>query len=122
VKEIEMNRVPINSPRLGWGRSGRYRRTLTARVAAKRLHRHRLLDATATSPAAPWQPDCPRPRRHHLGPTRHPEPPAAGLDPAIGLLHTDADRRPSLALDVIGEFRPLIVDQVVVAAPGEPGS
>ncbi|WP_421488753.1 CRISPR-associated endonuclease Cas1 [Micromonospora sp. WMMD734] len=31
---------------------------------------------------------------------------AAGLDPAIGLLHTDTDRRPSLALDLIEEFRP----------------
>jgi CRISPR-associated endonuclease Cas1 len=41
---------------------------------------------------------------------------AAGLDPAIGLLHTDADRRPSLALDLIEEFRPLVVDQVVITA------
>lgn len=39
---------------------------------------------------------------------------AAGLDPAIGLLHADADRRPSLALDLIEEFRPLIIDQVVI--------
>jgi CRISPR-associated protein Cas1 len=38
------------------------------------------------------------------------------LDPAIGLLHTPADRRPSLALDLIEEFRPLVVDQVVVTA------
>jgi CRISP-associated protein Cas1 len=41
---------------------------------------------------------------------------AAGLDPAIGLLHADADNRPSLALDLIEEFRPLIVDQVVLTA------
>lgn len=41
---------------------------------------------------------------------------AVGLDPAIGLLHADADRRPSLALDLMEEFRPLIVDQVVLAA------
>jgi CRISP-associated protein Cas1 len=41
---------------------------------------------------------------------------AAGLDPAIGLLHVDADRRPSLALDLIEEFQPPIVDQVVVTA------
>ncbi|GGL21335.1 CRISPR-associated endonuclease Cas1 [Mangrovihabitans endophyticus] len=41
---------------------------------------------------------------------------AAGLDPAIGLLHTDDDNRPSLALDLIEEFRPLIVDQVVATA------
>jgi CRISP-associated protein Cas1 len=40
----------------------------------------------------------------------------AGLDPAIGILHADADRRPSLALDLIEEFRPLIVDQVVLTA------
>jgi CRISPR-associated protein Cas1 len=41
---------------------------------------------------------------------------AAGLDPAIGLLHTEQDRRPSLALDLMEEFRPLVVDQVVIAA------
>lgn len=41
---------------------------------------------------------------------------AAGLDPAVGLLHADADNRPSLALDLIEEFRPLIVDQVVLTA------
>lgn len=38
----------------------------------------------------------------------------AGLDPAIGALHSNADNRPALALDLIEEFRPLIVDQVVV--------
>jgi len=41
---------------------------------------------------------------------------AAGLDPAIGILHSLADRRPSLALDLMEEFRPLIVDQVVIEA------
>jgi CRISP-associated protein Cas1 len=41
---------------------------------------------------------------------------AAGLDPAIGMLHAEQERRPSLALDLMEEFRPLIVDQVVVAA------
>ena len=41
---------------------------------------------------------------------------AAGLDPAIGLLHAEQDRRPSLALDLMEEFRPLIVDQIVIAA------
>jgi CRISPR-associated protein Cas1 len=41
---------------------------------------------------------------------------AAGLEPAIGLLHAEQDRRPSLALDLMEEFRPLIVDQVVIAA------
>lgn len=40
----------------------------------------------------------------------------AGLDPAIGVLHADHERRPSLALDLMEEFRPLIVDQVVLAA------
>lgn len=41
---------------------------------------------------------------------------AAGLDPAIGLLHAEQDRRPSLALDLMEEFRPLVVDEVVAAA------
>jgi CRISPR-associated protein Cas1 len=41
---------------------------------------------------------------------------AAGLDPAIGMLHTDQDRRPALALDLMEEFRPLVVDQVVISA------
>jgi len=41
---------------------------------------------------------------------------AAGLDPAVGLLHAEQDRRPSLALDLMEEFRPLVVDQVVIAA------
>lgn len=41
---------------------------------------------------------------------------AAGLDPAIGLLHAEQDNRPSLALDLMEEFRPLVVDQIVVAA------
>lgn len=41
---------------------------------------------------------------------------AAGLDPAFGLLHADQDNRASLALDLMEEFRPWIVDQVVVEA------
>ena len=41
---------------------------------------------------------------------------AAGLEPALGLLHSDKDDRPSLALDLQEEFRPLIVDQVVAEA------
>ena len=41
---------------------------------------------------------------------------AAGLDPSIGILHSEQDNRPSLALDLIEEFRPLIVDQVVLRA------
>jgi hypothetical protein len=41
---------------------------------------------------------------------------SAGLDPAIGLVHPEQYRRPSLALDLVEEFRPLIVDQVVIPA------
>lgn len=41
---------------------------------------------------------------------------AAGLEPTIGVLHTDDEDRPSLALDLMGEFRPLIVDQIVIEA------
>lgn len=37
----------------------------------------------------------------------------AGLDPAAGFLHTDGDR-PSLALDLMEELRPLIVDTVTL--------
>lgn len=41
---------------------------------------------------------------------------AAGLEPVLGVLHADDEGRPSLALDLIEEFRPLVVDQVVVEA------
>jgi CRISP-associated protein Cas1 len=41
---------------------------------------------------------------------------AAGFDPAIGVLHADHERRPSLALDLMEEFRPYVVDQVVLTA------
>lgn len=41
---------------------------------------------------------------------------AAGLDPAIGVLHSDHERRPSLALDLMEEFLPFVVDQVVLTA------
>ena len=41
---------------------------------------------------------------------------AAGLDPGIGVLHTDDERRPSLALDLLEEFRPMVVEQVVVSS------
>jgi CRISPR-associated protein Cas1 len=37
----------------------------------------------------------------------------AGLDPAVGLLHDLQRGRPSLALDLIEEFRPVVVDSVV---------
>lgn len=60
---------------------------------------------------------------------------AAGLDPAVGCLHTEARKQPALALDLMEEFRPTIVDQVVVqlarsralgpehgfSEPGKPG-
>jgi len=39
---------------------------------------------------------------------------AARLEPTIGVLHADVPRRPSLALDLVEEFRPLVVDQVVL--------
>lgn len=41
---------------------------------------------------------------------------AAGLDPAVGILHSDDEDRPSLALDLVEEFRPLVADQVVLTA------
>lgn len=41
---------------------------------------------------------------------------AAGMEPALGVLHTAQEKRPSLALDLLEEFRPLIVDQVVLSA------
>ena len=39
-----------------------------------------------------------------------------GLDPYLGLLHTTAYGRPSLALDLIEEFRHIVVDSVVLRA------
>lgn len=41
---------------------------------------------------------------------------SAGLEPVLGVLHADDEGRPSLALDLVEEFRPLVVDQVVVEA------
>lgn len=41
---------------------------------------------------------------------------AAGLDPAFGVLHSDHEHRPSLALDLVEELRPMVVDQIVVSA------
>ncbi|MBI4612635.1 MAG: CRISPR-associated endonuclease Cas1 [Planctomycetes bacterium] len=38
----------------------------------------------------------------------------AGLDPMAGFLHAPAHGRPSLVLDLIEEFRPLIVDSLVL--------
>lgn len=39
----------------------------------------------------------------------------AGLDPFAGFLHTDRPGKPSLVLDMVEEFRPVIVDRAVVA-------
>ena len=39
---------------------------------------------------------------------------SCGLEPGIGMLHADDDSRPSLALDLMEEFRPYVVDQAVV--------
>lgn len=41
---------------------------------------------------------------------------AAGLDPQIGMLHQPRFGRPSLALDLAEEFRPLVGDSVVATA------
>ncbi len=39
---------------------------------------------------------------------------AVGLDPYLGFLHQVAYNRPSLALDLVEEFRPIVVDSVVL--------
>lgn len=39
---------------------------------------------------------------------------AAGLDPDVGFLHADRPGRPSLALDLVEEFRPLVADRLVL--------
>ncbi len=39
---------------------------------------------------------------------------ATGLDPYLGFLHQVAYNRPSLALDLVEEFRPIVVDSVVL--------
>ncbi len=39
---------------------------------------------------------------------------AVGLDPALGAFHAPAFRRPALALDLMEEFRPLVVDSTVL--------
>lgn len=38
-----------------------------------------------------------------------------GLDPAVGFLHRDRPGRPSLALDVLEEFRPFFADRLVLS-------
>ena len=40
---------------------------------------------------------------------------AVGLDPAVGYLHVDRPGRPSLALDLMEEFRPALADRLVLA-------
>lgn len=40
---------------------------------------------------------------------------AAGLEPSLGILHSSTDKRPSLSLDLMEEFRPLLVDRTVMA-------
>lgn len=39
----------------------------------------------------------------------------AGLDPAVGFLHADRPGRPSLALDIMEEFRPILADRLVLS-------
>lgn len=39
----------------------------------------------------------------------------AGLDPQVGLLHASGRHRAALAFDLVEEFRPLIIDSIVVA-------
>lgn len=39
----------------------------------------------------------------------------AGLDPAVGFLHAERPGRPSLALDLMEELRPVVVDRMVLA-------
>lgn len=38
-----------------------------------------------------------------------------GLDPAVGFLHRDRPGRPSLALDLMEEFRPFLADRLVIS-------
>ncbi|MBU1054141.1 MAG: type I-C CRISPR-associated endonuclease Cas1c [Proteobacteria bacterium] len=40
---------------------------------------------------------------------------AVGLDPAVGFLHRDRPGRPSLALDLMEEFRPVIADRLALS-------
>jgi CRISPR-associated protein Cas1 len=39
---------------------------------------------------------------------------AVGLDPQVGYLHVDRPGRPSLSLDLMEEFRPILVDRLTV--------
>jgi CRISPR-associated protein Cas1 len=40
---------------------------------------------------------------------------AVGFDPNFGFLHADRPNRPSLSLDLLEEFRPIIADKVVIS-------
>lgn len=40
---------------------------------------------------------------------------ATGLEPSLDIAHAPTDKRPSLALDLMEQFRPLLVDQTVMA-------
>lgn len=40
---------------------------------------------------------------------------SVGLDPAVGFLHRDRPGRPSLALDLMEEFRPVLADRLVLS-------
>lgn len=40
---------------------------------------------------------------------------AVGLDPCVGFLHVDRPGRPSLALDIMEEFRPFLVDRLALS-------
>lgn len=40
---------------------------------------------------------------------------AVGLDPAVGFLHRDRPGRPSLALDMMEEFRPFLADRLALS-------
>jgi CRISPR-associated protein Cas1 len=39
---------------------------------------------------------------------------SAGLDPFVGFLHADRHNRPSLALDLMEEFRPWVADRLAI--------
>lgn len=40
---------------------------------------------------------------------------SVGLDPAVGFLHRDRPGRPSLALDLVEEFRPMLADRLALS-------
>ena len=40
---------------------------------------------------------------------------SVGLDPAVGFLHRDRPGRPSLALDMLEEFRPMLADRLALS-------